>query len=148
MKFFSQFIVLIVSFSCQYESKESSVEQWKNEIIQTEKDFADMASSNGIAQAFLFYAAEDAVLERNDVLIKGKQSIADKLKKNNSNSMEVTLSWKPDFVDVSNSGDLGYTYGKYQYVSIDSLGNKQESEGIFHTVWKRQKDGSWKYVWD
>ena len=148
MKFFSQFIVLIVSFSCQYESKESSVEQWKNEIIQTEKNFADMASSNGIAQAFLFYAAEDAVLERNDVLIKGKQSIADKLKKNNSNSMEVTLSWKPDFVDVSNSGDLGYTYGKYQYVSIDSLGNKQESEGIFHTVWKRQKDGSWKYVWD
>lgn len=148
MKIFSQFIVLIVSFSCQYESKESSVEQWKNEIIQTEKDFADMASSNGIAQAFLFYAAEDAVLERNDVLIKGKQSIADKLKKNNSNSMEVTLSWKPDFVDVSNSGDLGYTYGKYQYVSIDSLGNKQESEGIFHTVWKRQKDGSWKYVWD
>jgi len=107
-----------------------------------------MASSNGIAQAFLFYAAEDAVLERNYVLIKGKQSIADKLKKNNSNSMEVTLSWKPDFVDVSNSGDLGYTYGKYQYVSIDSLGNKQESEGIFHTVWKRQKDGSWKYVWD
>ena len=148
MKFFSQFIVLIVSFSCQYESKESSVEQWKNEIIQTEKDFADMASSNGIAQAFLFYAAEDAVLERNDVLIKGKQSIADILRKNNSNSMEVTLSWKPDFVDVSNSGDLGYTYGKYQYVSIDSLGNKQESEGIFHTVWKRQKDGSWKYVWD
>ena len=148
MKFFSQFIVLIVSFSCQYESKESSVEQWKNEIIQTEKNFADMASSNGIAQAFLFYAAEDAVLERNDVLIKGKQSIADILRKNNSNSMEVTLSWKPDFVDVSNSGDLGYTYGKYQYVSIDSLGNKQESEGIFHTVWKRQKDGSWKYVWD
>lgn len=148
MKVISLFLVLIVSYSCQNKSKEPPIEQWKNEIVQTEKEFATMAASNGIAEAFLFFAAEDAVLERNDVLINGKKSIAKMFVDNPSNSMEITLSWHPDFVDVSNSGDLGYTYGKYQYVSIDSLGNKQESEGIFHTVWKRQLDGSWKYVWD
>jgi ketosteroid isomerase-like protein len=30
----------------------------------------------------------------------------------------------------------------------DSVGNKKDFKGIFHTVWKKQKDGSWKYVWD
>lgn len=135
-------------FSCQQKSNDKFVEQWKNEIIQTEKDFAGMASSEGIAEAFLFYAAEEAVLERKDKLIEGRQSSEELFEKSSLNSRDVKLSWKPDFVDVSSSGDLGYTYGKYQYVTVDSLGNQKKSEGIFHTVWRRQDDGSWKYVWD
>ena len=58
------------------------------------------------------------------------------------------LVWKPDYVDVSESGDLAYTYGKYTFTSRDSTGRKVVSKGIFHTVWKRQEDGSWKFVWD
>jgi len=107
-----------------------------------------MVRSEGIEKAFLNYADDNAVLERNDVLIKGKRSIAQSFKDLPSSSTKVSLTWKPDFVDVSNAGDLGYTYGKYKYTSIDSLGKKHEAEGIFHTVWKRQPDGKWKYVWD
>jgi len=141
-------VLLIFCFSCHPEKDEKQIEQWKNEIIETERSFAEMAVNKGIAEAFLFYADKDAILERNDVLFKGRQSIAELFEKSPSNTMEVTLSWEPDFVDVSSSGDLGYTYGKYQYVSVDSAGKRNESEGIFHTVWKRQADESWKYVWD
>jgi len=56
------------------------------------------------------------------------------------------LQWAPDYTDVS--GDLGYTYGRYTHLVPDSSGNVTESHGIFHTVWKRQSDGSWRYVWD
>jgi len=141
-------ISLIINYACQPSAKTDSLQKWKNEIRVTEKAFAEMAKSEGIKEAFLFFAAEDAVLERSDVLIKGKNSIAASFGDNSSHSPKVTLTWTPDFVDVSSSGDLGYTYGKYTYTSIDSLGKKQESEGIFHTVWKRQADGKWKYVWD
>ena len=58
------------------------------------------------------------------------------------------LKWKPDFVDVAASGDLGYTYGHYTYSYIDSTGKAAEDKGIFHTVWKRQPDGNWRFVWD
>ena len=57
-------------------------------------------------------------------------------------------SWKPDFVDVSSSGDLGYTYGQYTFIRLDSIGNETASQGIFHTVWKRQSDGNWRFVYD
>jgi len=63
-------------------------------------------------------------------------------------SENVSLVWEPDFVDVSASGDLAYTYGKFIYTLTDSLGKDQVMEGIFHTVWKRQTDGTWKFVWD
>jgi ketosteroid isomerase-like protein len=58
------------------------------------------------------------------------------------------VTWKPDFVDVSKDGEMAYTYGKFTWTFIDSLGNKNNFKGLFHTVWKKQKDGSWKYVWD
>jgi len=126
--------------------KQDDLTTWKNEIIETEKDFAKTVLKEGVASAFLKYAAEDAVLIRNNNLIIGKASLQDFYK--NSNSEQGSLTWKPDFVDVSNSGDLGYTYGKYQYTATDSLGNTNTSEGVFHTVWKKQSNGKWKFVWD
>lgn len=59
-----------------------------------------------------------------------------------------TLTWKPTFVDVSKSGDMAFTYGDFVFTYLDSLGNKKQNKGIFHTVWKRQNDSSWKFVWD
>jgi len=43
---------------------------------------------------------------------------------------------------------MGYTYGKYIWSSTDPAGKPITFNGIFHTVWKKQPDGSWKYVWD
>lgn len=60
----------------------------------------------------------------------------------------MSLQWDADFVDVSKSGELAYTYGKYTFTAIDSTGKTIDDKGIFHTVWKKQKDGKWKFVWD
>ncbi len=147
MRFLRLILVVLLLVSCNTSGEKADVDKWKKEIIQTEEDFARMADEKGIPEAFLFYADEDAVLLRGDKLIKGKKGIAENYKerKNNNN---VSLSWKPSFVEVSAAGDLGYTYGEYKYTVIDSAGEKKTSIGIFHTVWKRQEDGSWKYVWD
>jgi len=129
------------------EDEKISIEKWKNEILETEQNFAKMVLEEGIDKAFLFYAAEDAVLMRNNELVTGKNAIRLYFEDQKLNE-EVSLTWEPDFVDVAKSGDLGYTYGEYIFASIDSNGNKVESRGIFHTVWKREKDGAWRFVWD
>lgn len=138
---------LLISCETKQEDPQVNIEKWKKEIVQAEEDFSAMAEKEGIPKAFLEYAASDVVVLRNDKLIKGREAL-----KKHYPSLEkdenVQLTWKPDFVDVSASGDLGYTYGKYYYSVKDSLGETQVSEGIFHTVWKRQEDGSWKFVWD
>jgi len=43
---------------------------------------------------------------------------------------------------------LAYTYGKYTWQIKDTQGKITKYQGIFHTVWKKQSDGTWKYVWD
>ncbi len=121
------------------------MEKARKEILQAEADFDKMANEVGIKEAFIEFAADSAVLNRRGV-VKGKKAISDFY--DNNLAPNTSLTWKPEFVDVSSSGDLGYTYGPFTYTSFDSLGNKRETNGIFHTVWKKQKDGSWKYVYD
>lgn len=141
-------LISLLFFSCNAETKKDLVEKWKNEIRETEQNFSNMAKDDGIKKAFTTYAAENAVLMRNDKLIVGKNEINIYFDKNNSKDTTISLTWEPDFVDVSESGDLGYTYGKYTYSYTDSLGKRINSNGVFHTVWKRQPDKTWRFVWD
>lgn len=122
-------------------------EKWKKEIADTEKAFATMAQEKGLSFAFLHFAAEDAVLNRNDSLLMGKTAIANWFEQQPM-TPGATLTWSPDYIDVSSSGDLGYTYGRYLFGMTGPDGQKVQRRGVFHTVWKRQTDGSWKYVWD
>ena len=118
----------------------------KNEILQTEKAFEKMASEKGLAEAFYYFADENAVIRRgNDSLIIGKENI--RLFYGKNANPNAKLSWTPDFIGVSECGTLGYTYGKYVYTIQDTAGKNIENKGIFHTVWKKQNN-YWRYVWD
>lgn len=130
--------------SCNTKPDTKLMEKWKEEVRDTELSFSKMAGEEGIHKAFTNFAAEDAVLMRNNELIEGLKNIEQHYK----NQTSTGLSWAPDFVDVAASGDLAYTYGHYTYSYTDSTGKAMENKGIFHTVWKRQTDGNWKFVWD
>ncbi len=143
------FLLLAVAIlGCKSQPDEASLEKWKQEIVETEHAFAALAKAEGIPKAFLTYAAEDAVLMRNNSLVKGKTEMATFFEKQSPRNGEISLSWEPDFVDVARSGDLGYTYGKFILSVTDTTGVTRENTGVFHTVWKRQADGSWRFVWD
>ena len=121
-------------------------EEIKKEIFQAEKDFEKMAAEKGIAEAFHFFAAPDAVIKRqNDTLIIGKENIRMYYENGVKNA---TVNWTPDFIDVADCGTLGYTYGRFTWKIKQEEGDSTEIKGVFHTVWKKQQDHSWKYVWD
>ncbi|MFS4494616.1 YybH family protein [Maribacter sp. 2308TA10-17] len=140
------FFLLLFLTSCNQSSHTKDVEKWKAEIRAVEKKFNDLAQEKGLAIAFETYAAPKGVIRKGGKVIQGPKAIGDWYR-NDSRPGE-TLTWKPDFIDVSSSGDLAYTYGGYVFTTIDSTGAKKENTGTFHTVWKRQPDGNWKFVWD
>jgi len=139
-------LTLLFNIGCTDKKNTVEIDKWKAEVVATEKAFNDMAQAEGLIKAFEFYAADDGVIRRGKKVIQGKQAIAEWYE--NDVKPNETLSWTPTFVDVSESGDMAYTYGDYTFTYPDSIGNPKENKGIFHTVWKRQADGSWRYVWD
>jgi ketosteroid isomerase-like protein len=143
---FSMVLFCLVFCSCKLSNPDLN-EEAKKEIGLAEKNFAKMASEKGIAEAFWYYADSNAVIRRsNDSVIRGREAIRNFY--SSEYFREASVTWSPDFIDAAENGDFGYTFGKFKWVSKDSSGKINESKGIFHTVWKKQKDGSWKYVFD
>ncbi len=136
-------ILLLALLICNACAPDKSLKQ---EILDAETEFNRAAQEIGIKEAFLAFAHDSAVLVRNNRVIKGKKEIEEYF--NQQDFTDITLEWKPEFVDVSSSGDMGYTYGNYHLTFLDSLGKEEKLTGIFHTVWKKGQNGEWKYVYD
>lgn len=118
----------------------------KAEILAVEAGFQQMVKDSGVAAAFIHYAAPDAVIHRNDLLVVGRDAIIKYMA--NSKMDSIVFTWKADFIDASDDGTLGYSYGKYTFTAVDREGDAVSSSGVFHTIWRRQPSGEWRFVWD
>ena len=115
-------------------------------LRQLEADFMKAAAERG-SQGYMSYYAEDAVeLPNGADMIQGKESIAKSM--SFLDQKDNHLTWTPIFADMAASGDLGYTFGTYEFRSKDKDGKPTVEYGKYASVWKRQKDGSWKVVMD
>lgn len=116
-------------------------------LIKTDIAFSDMSVKEGNQKAFIFYCSDSAILFREGSYpIIGRDSLlASFMKRKSTNRI---LSWKPTKADIALSNDLGYTIGEWLLTMPDSSGKIQEFNGHYYTIWKKQKDGKWKFVVD
>jgi ketosteroid isomerase-like protein len=114
------------------------------DLIRVDQEFSKSSQENGMKFAFLQYAADSAVLlQRNALPVVGKKVIAEAFEL--FSDTVFILSWEPLDAEISNSGDLGYTYGLYtSFIKADS----SVARGKYVTIWEKQADGSWKFVLD
>ena len=110
------------------------------EVINAEKSFALFALEHNTKSAFLQYMDTNAV-----VFDKGQVLNAKKVWTANAVSSGKLL-WKPAFAGISNSGDLGFTTGPWEYKV--SLTDTALAVGEFATIWRKTGSGEWKFVAD
>jgi len=133
-------IILIFINSCTKSGKDSKV----GILLKTDSDFSAMSVKEGKQKAFLNYFADDGVMLRDNAYpIVGRDSLISLFSKRADSTF--ILSWKPVFEKIAESGELGYTYGYYtSTVKVTGV----VSRGTYLTIWKKEKDGTWKFVLD
>ena len=114
---------------------------WRNEIMKTDREFSKASASQGMKKAFIEYIDDDGILLRPDhPPIVGANAIEYLAEQNDSSYI---LTWEPSSASVAASGDLGYSYGIYNLQLQDTT-----LQGTYVSIWKKQKDGKWKFVLD
>ena len=105
------------------------------QIDDTERAFAQAVAQGGIAPGFRQFAAPDAVMFLPDPTPAGP-ALA-------SARWPGELFWRARYVGVAASGDMAFSAGP-------SLlkGAGKASGGFYLTIWRRQPDGTWKFVLD
>ena len=112
-------------------------------LLKLEADFARAVAEHG-HQAFVTYFAEDGVELDDGGGITSREAIS----KQPPWPEGTSLTWTPVKADMAASGDFGYTYGNYVFKSKNKEGKIVTNYGKYMSVWKKQKDGSWKVVVD
>ena len=89
--------------------------------MNIDAQFSKLSEARGVNEAFLSYLADDCVLLRpNNFPIVGKE--INKAKYFSRPDSGYTLTWKPLYADIAESGELGYTYGIYEFKAMDPEG--------------------------
>lgn len=140
-------VLISMTIAATAQSRSTVREKLIEQIRKTEKQFETDLNNSGAAYAFEKYAAPNAVIKRQqDSLIYGPAGIG--LYYANAIYKNAQAHWSPDYIDISEDGTLAYTYGKYTWKITTATGEINQLNGVFHTVWKKQPDGLWRYVWD
>jgi ketosteroid isomerase-like protein len=141
MKLRTFILIFFILTSC---SQEENTEALKSEILETDKSFSKRAQEKGIAEAFVYYADEKVIRPSpGEQPIFGKYALMESFEKN---PPEYSLTWEP--LRAEASGTLGYTFGGYTLTAKTDTGKDTVMYGNYISVWKRKKDGSWRYVID
>jgi ketosteroid isomerase-like protein len=117
------------------QSRTSAVEQ----VRAAETAFAQSMADRNLA-AFSALLADETVFFGSTTVFHGKAEVVAAWKRF-FDTTEAPFSWKPTEVEVLPSGSLGFTSGPV----FDPQGTRI---GTFNSVWQRQKDGSWRIVFD
>jgi ketosteroid isomerase-like protein len=105
-------------------------------VIAAERAFAADAAARGWAAAFRSYAASEAVM-----LNPGPVNAQEQLAQIEGDG-GTGLDWRPAYAGISRDADFGFTTGPFQ------IRGREGIVGHYFTVWRRQPDGGWKWIFD
>lgn len=123
------------------ERNDADTETAMQEMVDADRAFSEASAKNGMKKAFLEYIADDAVLLRPGFLPIVEGDAIQFLHAQEDTSF--TMTWEPKGADMSASKDMGFTYGVYAVKTKDTV-----LKGTYLSIWKKQKDGKWKFVLD
>ncbi|HLP18351.1 MAG TPA: DUF4440 domain-containing protein [Bacteroidota bacterium] len=113
-------------------------------MVATERAFAATCLKEGIRASFLKFFADSAVAFSPEPYVF-RQAAAKRPAP--ANPLARTLHWEPVAGDVASSGDLGFLMGPSS-LTDHSTQPAPVHYGFYLSVWKKQRDGSWKVVID
>lgn len=114
-------------------------------LFDLEARFAKDVAARGGAGFASWFADDGVALGNGAAPLVGKVAIA---KSATWDPKAYQLTWTPTDGSMGPSGDMGYTWGHFEGHSKDANGNPVTTTGRYMTIWRREKDGSWKVVLD
>jgi len=106
-------------------------------IVAAERAFAADAPGMGLTASFNKWSVPDAVMIAGGQVQTVRDVFPPEVPRP---ADEIRLEWWPNFAGIARSGDMGFTTGG---VAVNG-----QRTGHYFTIWKKQPDGSWRWVYD
>ena len=138
-------IMVITFLSCNQQTVDTKTEGEK--LMNLSREWSKVAATRDVEKTLSYWADDATVISAGQPTLKGKQAIRQMVEGSFKNP-SFKISWAPESVEISKSGDVGYMIEHDNLTVNDSTGNPKTQHYKSVTVWKKQADGSWKNVVD
>ncbi len=145
MKMIVMCCVCLSVFFASGRGKSQNMDAQKQGLLQAEQQFLQSAEENGIVASLLQVLSDDAVvLPQNGHPIVGKEALQNLASAVSLDPLTNMKDFESLRMDVSSSGNFGYTYGRYRIADSDSSQEKEAQYGYYLSVWRRDSGKRWK----
>ncbi len=135
--------LLLLTFSC--EQKKADTKEESEKLMQASRDWAVAANSRDIEKIMSYWTDDAIMYSAGEPELKGKKAIREMVEASMKDT-NFSITWEPVSAQVSESGDMGYLLENSKITLKDSTGKAKIMTFKGVTIWKKQKDGSWKNV--
>lgn len=115
-------------------------------LMEADRAFDRETAARGL-DGWMNWFAEDARIETGKAVIEGKLALREYYSKMFA-EREFRIHWWPVQADISADGTLGFTFGRALISWRDEKGEEQKRKSRYTTLWRKQKDGTYKVVFD
>jgi uncharacterized protein (TIGR02246 family) len=145
MKKTTAFALAFTIAGCNQQMVDTKAEGEK--VMQLSREWSRAAVAGNVEKTISYWAEDAIVMSPGEPVLNGKTAIREMVEE----SYKIPgfrISWQPQRVEVSKSGDLAYLIETAQIAFTDSMGNRitQMNNGV--SIWRKQADGSWKNAVD
>ena len=132
-------VALMVSLLPSALAAQGPLATLTRQVFVAESSFAaTMAARDSVA--FARFIAPDAIFFGEQAVMRGKAAVVERWSRFFTGP-EAPFSWRPETVEVLDSGALALSTGPVH----DPDGRQV---GTFTSIWRREADGSWRVVFD
>jgi uncharacterized protein (TIGR02246 family) len=129
------------------KSAEATQAQDQNTIRALDADWVRAVAAKDAEKSASFYADSGILLAPGARMATGRDAV----QKTWAGLMAApgfALSFTPDAIHVSQSGDLAYEVGTYELTTATKPGKPETVKASYVVVWGKQADGTWKALVD
>jgi ketosteroid isomerase-like protein len=132
-------ILISMLLGCSSERPQPEPAVLREQVIATEQAFAATMAARDHA-AFVSFLSSETVFISGLTPLRGAQQVADWWKRY-FKAAEAPFSWKPEEVEVLDSGTLALSSGPV-------YDPKGKLIGTFTSIWRLEAPGKWRIIFD
>jgi len=139
------YIVFLLSIFISACSDTVDLETERAKLLQLDREWSEAARTNNMERLWRFWTDDAKILLSADKTISGLDQIKQFTTKARTDP-NFEISWEVQGVDISKSGEMGYTFG---IGKVTRTGENDELITVanpYLIVWEKQSDGNWKCV--
>lgn len=140
-------LLILIVVGCASSPGRANVEAEAAALMSLSREWSAVAGSGDLERTLSYWAEDAVMMAPGQAPIRGKAAIR-KFVESSAAIPGFNVRWEPLEVHISALGDMAYLIERNQFSFRDASGSPVTESNKVVTVWRKQRDGTWKNVID